>query len=524
MRRRYTCRALVLFFVLINVNTNAQHPYDADMVISYKYTYNTLSPYMKLLFEDFIQAEFPDGKSVAEIIDNNVTTRSKVRLAEALLYRNKRKDVANANVIIQWICSLQNDKKQSKNYGVWRGGSTPTNNYDPNMREFIGTDLLIIYDKYKQDLTPETLQKVVTALIQAAEGAYQRDVNPNYNNISIMSSLMMEYVGHTFNLKHIEEAGLKKAKQIYANYHVYNALCEFNTPTYYGVDFAGLAMWRALSYSPEMRTMGMHLEKDLWNDVATFYHPGLHNMCGPFFRSYGMDMQQYNAIAGIWIAAAVDNPSIASIPLKNGGKYFECGFIVSILEMGIDIPQTVLNDLKTFDKPRFINKKVPNYYEGDKVKQVTAVLNKSWMMGGIWGCLKISKILRIGTIHWVAPNGKISWLLLPGEGKTNVRVDEKKMEVYLSNREARSFIVYVYPTENKAFEVSDSTWQFPGMQFNVTTNLHRKMSRAIDDLTIDITEETIDKSKLIKLEFDIPESFDSKNPLLILKPIVQTKQ
>jgi hypothetical protein len=232
-----------------------------------------------------------------------------------------------------------------------------------------------------------------------------------------------------------------------------------------------------------------------------------------------MDMQKYNAITGIWIAAAIDNPTIASIPLKNGGKFYECGFIVSILEMGIDIPNSVLKKLVEFDASRFISKTVPNYYEGDKLKQVTAMINENWMMGGIWGCLKLSGILRIGTIHWKAPDGSIGWLLLPGEGKTNVRVDEKKMEVYLADKKARSFFVYVYPTENEQFKVSNSIWQFPGMKFNVATSLVGKMSIGIEDPSIHITEETIDKTKLLKLEFNIPPNFDKKNPLMIITPI-----
>lgn len=43
-------------------------------------------------------------------------------------------------------------------------------------------------------------------------------------------------------------------------------------------------------------------------------------------RSYGIDMKKYNAIVGIWIAAAVDNPQIATIPEK--GVHDECNFII----------------------------------------------------------------------------------------------------------------------------------------------------------------------------------------------------
>jgi len=46
-------------------------------------------------------------------------------------------------------------------------------------------------------------------------------------------------------------------------------------------------------------------------------------------------------------------------------------------------------------------------------------------MGGLWGNRKVSHILKTGTIHWNSPSGDIGWLYVPGEGKTNVRVDKK---------------------------------------------------------------------------------------------------
>jgi hypothetical protein len=57
------------------------------------------------------------------------------------------------------------------------------------------------------------------------------------------------------------------------------------------------------------------------------------------------------------------------------------------------------------------------------------------------------------------------------------------------------------------------------MKFTITTTLTGKMSREQKDPNIDLTEEVIDKSKLIKLEYAIPPNFDKKNPLLIISPI-----
>lgn len=123
MRGWYMRRVFVLFFVLIIVETQAQHAYDADQVIEKRFTYNTLSTYKNLIFDEFVDAEFPAGQSIKEILKTNISLKSKIRLAEALLYRNHLEDIKNANVIIQRICKLQNVECGSINFGVWLGGN-----------------------------------------------------------------------------------------------------------------------------------------------------------------------------------------------------------------------------------------------------------------------------------------------------------------------------------------------------------------------------------------------------------------
>ena len=103
---------LSILIVVFNLEVVAQHPYDTDRVVEKRYSYNTLSPYQKLIFDEFVDAEFPAGKSIQENLSGNISTRAKIRLAEALLFRNHSGDVENANAIVQWICKLQNVQLQ----------------------------------------------------------------------------------------------------------------------------------------------------------------------------------------------------------------------------------------------------------------------------------------------------------------------------------------------------------------------------------------------------------------------------
>ena len=503
-------KKIIIFFFFSTMNLVAQ-----DELYQKHFEYKSLSPLQKQIFDDFIEEEIPKGTQFA--ITEKLGARNTMRLACALFYRNQTGDVENAVSIVKWIFQLQNLDEKSRDYAVWRGDSKPTQNYDQNMREFIGTDLITIYHKYKDKLPADVKKELEICLIRTARGALMRNVNPDYNNISIMSSFMMEYIGVEFNIPELKKAGIEKAKAIYTNFLKYNTLCEYNTPTYYGVDFVGLALWRELSFSQEMKEMSKVLEKELWLDVATFYNANLQNMSGPYLRGYGIDMKKYNAIVGIWIAVAVDNSTLANLPYKHG-VHDECNFIVPILELGISMPAKSLDEFRKFSKPRFISRTTSNYYEGDRLKKVTAYIQKDWMMGGLWGNRKVSHILKTGTMHWKAEDGDIGWLFVPGEGKTNIKVDEQQMEIYLADNQAKTFQIFVYSKGISPENFQENRWKLPKMQLGIKSNLKLNAEIMPKEMIDNEGVGTKDYPYVIKVEYTIPSNWNPSEPLIIITP------
>ena len=481
------------------------------------FDFKNLSPFVKKIFDDFVEDELPNGSTIKETLNEKAGTRDKIRLAQALLLRDNKGDPERAVEIIKWILSLQNPDETSIDFGGWKG-SVNSNSYDQNWREFVGTDLVIIYHKYKTRLPSDVVTELERCLIRTAKGDLIRNVNPDYNNISIMSSFLLEYIGTAFNIPEIRNAGIQKAKEIYSNFLKYNTLCEYNSPTYYGVDFFGLALWRELSFSQELKVLGKILEKALWLDLSEFYNANLQNICGPYLRSYGMDMKKYNAITGVWIAAAVDNPEIATVPGKSGVTY-EYSMIVSILNLGISMPLQALSRLKEFDGPKFISRVTSNYYEGDRLKKVTATIKKDWMMGGLWGNRKVSHILKTGTIHWKSTDEDISWLFIPGEGVTNVQVDEKQMKIYLADPQAKIFSILVYSKNISSENFTDDLWKLLPMQLGIQSGLHRAEAEIVPQEEIDNEGiSTKDYPNIMKVVYKIPDNWNPADPLLIINP------
>ncbi len=525
MRKKYILLAIGMAFLLNRPNylsaATVTETKNSDAVLLKHYTYQTLSPFQKEIFDNFIEEEFPKGSAITDILNENAGTRNKMRLATALFFRNQPGDAEIAGTIVKWIIPLQILDETSINYAVFSGSPKQLkegSGFDQNMREFIGTDLITVYHRYKNQLPDDVRKQLVACLIRTARGALMRNVDPNYNNISIMSSFMMEYVGSEFNIPELKAAGLQKAKEIFANFQKFNTLCEYNSPTYYGVDFVGLALWREISSSGELREMGAVLEKELWLDVAAFYNANLQNICGPYLRSYGIDMKKYSAIAGIWIAAAVDNQQLAPIPLRNP-VHDECNFIVPILELGISMPVKALDQFRHFGSPRFLTRITSNYYEGDRLKKVTAFIQKDWMMGGLWGNRKISHILKCGTMHWKSQDGDIGWLFVPGEGKTNVQVDSTRMKIFLADPLAKTFSIIVYSKGITPENFRDDLWDLKPMQLGFQSGLQRTAAEVLPAEVID--NEGVgarDYPFVIRITYEVPERWNGLDPLVVITP------
>ena len=175
--------------------------------------------------------------------------------------------------------------------------------YDPNWREFICTILLVLLEEY--DL-PDALQvRMWAAISKAAAGAHQRDVNASYTNIALMSAFLLDHAGARLEMPAWRAHGETMAREIGDLFQVHHTFWEYNSPTYYGVDLFALALWRRYGRTALFRDLGAQMEAGLWRDIGQFYHAGLRNLCGPYDRTYGMDMTRYLALVGLHIGLAV---------------------------------------------------------------------------------------------------------------------------------------------------------------------------------------------------------------------------
>ena len=516
---RHTRFVLLLLLVTCSLTDRiiGQNTKESQPVISREYGYNHLSGYLKSLLDQYLDTYFPAGIPMDQVLTDLASLRNTTRLAEALLFRNHPGDRENAVTILRWILKNQHTDESNDSYGLWKT-NLQKDRLDQNWREFIGCDLILIFHNYQQILPADLVADIRTGLIYAAHGALRRNVTAEYSNISSMNAFLMNFVGNEFQIDELKNGGLKKAHEINTLYNRYHTFSEYNSPTYYGVTLIGFALWRQLS-NGEMKTMGSYLENSIWNEIASNYQPRLRNLTGPYFRSYGMDMQKYLSITGLWMAVALDDKNLAPIPKTDGAKEDELGNLAPILHLGLSIPEKVLPLLKENNEVRVIDRMVPDHAFGDTLKRVTAAIHPDWMMGGIWGSRRVFAQIKTGTIHWQNGSGESEWLLVPGEGTTNVRVTKTKMSVFKNAAASREFTIYLYARDVSLFYFSEKWWKFSTMKFEVKSLLKIEYKIVTDPAILHhVCELSENYPAVMKITLHIPSDWKNEQPLVEITP------
>jgi len=270
--------------------------------------------------------------------------------------------------------------------------------YDPNWRQFVGTVFELVL---QTDALDDALRaRMRTAVDLAVAGEPLDRVPPTYSNIALMRAWLEVERGR--------DGALAYARSVVDAFAERGAFEEYNSPTYYGIDLYALALWRTRSSSPELRAWGAEVEAALWRDIARWYHPGLRNLCGPWSRSYGMDLTRYVGLVGLWMWDALGSPSEAPVPDVTGGRPFDhphdltLGVLVE--HLGAAIPAEV-----TFDA---VERTVAQ--DITATRRATGWLAEDVMVGGESGDSPASARGQFtpATVHWRLPSGDVGWIRL----------------------------------------------------------------------------------------------------------------
>lgn len=407
--------------------------------------------------------------------------RETASFAAGLLMRDLEGDRELAARSLRAVLAHQIDRPGSVVHGTFRRspiepepGDEPREwiDYDPNWREFIGSTFALILGGYEERLPEELVREIDHALRLAVEGTRARRVSAEYTNIALMCAFLLDWTGKRLAEPVWRDEAVALAEAVRSGYLATGAFPEHNSPTYYGIDLYGLALWRARAPSERLRVWGAELEAALWRDLARFHHAGLGNQCGPYTRAYGMDMRRYVASLGLWIAAAIpdhDAPLPGCGPAVDHAHDFCKAPLVD--ELGSQPPPEVCEALMTFQGERVVEQVITDAPR----RTATAWLSDDLMLGGEYTSGRfIHWQHHPATVHWRRPDGQIGWIRLvtpapvdavatPGQLTITVHCGQR----WLRGAEVAIWLEVETGDSQLAIDVSSSVWHLPGIALRV---------------------------------------------------------
>jgi hypothetical protein len=359
--------------------------------------------------------------------------------ALGLLMRQQPGDEARAFRILDRVLALQYDAPGQLWDGTFRRAPEEPlpgpdaelwKNYDPNWRHFIGTTFALILIEFEPRLPAGLPARLEASIRRAVEGELTHGrAEPYHTNIKLMHGFLWSWAGARFNKPEWIAGGERWADEVAAAFATHETFEEYNSPTYYGVDLYGLALWRRHGATEKIRTLGAQLEAGLWRDIGRFYHAGLKNLCGPFDRAYGMDMRRYASLTGAWMGLVLP-ADLAPLPDPSGpmGHAHDFVCVPTYVALDAQVPADVLAGFHTFQGERQLNRVItPD-------RTATAWLSRDLMLGGELTKLTRGAGLRINqfhpaTAHWRVGANDVGWILLRECPPIDARAESNRLTI-----------------------------------------------------------------------------------------------
>jgi hypothetical protein len=406
--------------------------------------------------------------------------------ALGLLMRGGDGDHGRACDVIAALLDLQYDRPGEIWHGTFaRFAESPEpppdavewDHYDPNWRQFVGTTWLLVLRHFEASLPASLVTRLDRSLRLAVEGEPPGRIDATYTNIALMRSVLEVEGGTRRGEPGWPARGHALAQSVVDRHARTGAFDEHNSPTYYGIDLYGLALWRTCPVSAHLPGWGAALEAALWSDTAAFWHGGLGNLCGPYTRSYGMDLHRYVGAVCLWLWAGLGRdaaplPDLDADVVAHGHDVC-LGPAVAVL--GSPIPPGMADSFRRFRGAASVERTIG---EGGR-RRATAWMADDLMLGGEDNDLGWPAWHQFhpATIHWRAPghrqsSGNVGSVRLVHNGPVAAEAGTGRLDVACGPpSDASSLPTFLVEVDELAPSgITSSRWELPGLVVEVDTD------------------------------------------------------
>ena len=417
----------------------------------------------------------PVSGSVETRVGNIFLVRESTWYALGLLLRDQPGDRARAARILNVALNAQYREPGKPWDGTFR--RTPSEpepganailwrDYDPNWREFIGTTFAIILNEYSDRIPPDLSPRMIEAIDRAIAGEIKQGrLLSAYTNIALMYGFLWNFAAMNGNRPDWLSPSVQWQENVYNLFKQHDAFPEFNSPTYSGADIFGLALWRDYGFTPHMRRIGREMEASLWRTTADLYNANLRNISGPYDRAYGMDMQSYVSVMGLWLRTVL---SADKAPLPNFNPpvdhVADLWFVPALVVLDTRIPGDVMKRFRTFPGDRQVRRQITDQ------RTATAWIGSNAIYGG--ETTNHSQIVDSEgqfhpvTVQWKTPAGIIGWILISQCPPIDATAD--KQGIVISAKGDVSFRISAPRTTSGMAKLNE--WNLPGLVVHVDTD------------------------------------------------------
>lgn len=405
-------------------------------------------------------------------------TRESAWYALGLLQRDQPGDRARAIRIVETVLTYQVAAPGQRWDGTFRrfpdepvpgAGAELWKDFDPNWRQFIGTTFALMLEQFADRLPAGLPARLEDSIRRAVEGELtQGRAEPYHTNIKLMHGFLWSWAGARLDRPEWVAGGERWTEEVAAAFAVHGTFEEYNSPTYYGVDFYDLALMRRYGATGKIRALGASLEAGLWREVARFYHAGLRNLAGPYDRAYGMDMRRYVSLTGVWMSLVLP-AELAPLPDPAGPMGHAHDFMATPLyvALGAKVPAEVEAHLRAFAGERLLRRPIT------ATRTATAWLGAEVMLGGeitghTLGATPDRGQFHPATIHWRTPGDDVGWVRLYAAPPCDAEAGRGSLVVTAAAAGDFSFQVSAPGIGPGSF--THERWALPGLTLTVETD------------------------------------------------------
>jgi hypothetical protein len=274
--------------------------------------------------------------------------------------------------------------------------------YDPNWRQFVGVTLALIVDAHGSALPADLVGRCLAAVRRCVVGEPPGRIPASYTNPALMHAWLADWAARRLGEPALAVPGHALAAAVMSLFEATGTVPEFNSPTYDGVNLMAATLW---TQAPEpLGSWGRRLVASMAAALDFLYHPGLHNLCGPYTRSYGMDLGSRLTLYGLWrLVALGDAGALPDLEAGVVDHSHDLFFAPLVAWAAPRCPEPFPPGRLDFPRQQT--------FELGGGRRATARLERSFMIGaesGGRGGLLWDQYVP-GSVHW-RDNGRLLWL------------------------------------------------------------------------------------------------------------------